>query len=75
MKYLKIIFRQLVYYTSLTICSGAFRVFFFFFFAPDSKSEKNSHKSTNKKIWPNANFPLFWRYMKILSLDAFCTTY
>ena len=30
-----------------------FRAFLFIFFRPpDPKSEKNSHKSTNKKFWP-----------------------
>ena len=37
--------------------TGHFQSFFIFiFFFPDPKSEKNSRKSTNKKIWPQSRF-------------------
>ena len=66
MKYLKIFYRLLVYFTSCTVCSGdikksseynmtsvlvIFRAFFFFR-PPYHKYEKKSRKSTNKKILP-----------------------
>ena len=70
LKYLKIYYRLLFYLTCFTVfleilkkssendqLTGHFsELFYFIFFRPhDPKSEKNSRKSTNKKIWPNAS--------------------
>ena len=65
MKYLKIKYRLLVYFTRFTVCSrdikkisengkltGHFQSFYFR--PPDPKSEKS--KSTNREIWPKLYF-------------------
>ena len=59
MKYLKNQYRLLVYFTSLTVCSGDIKlkkklVIFkaFFFRSPDPKSEKNTVNQLIKKICP-----------------------